>query len=116
MRSRLLPWPGPNGQPAYLLGESGPGSHLWRLADEMEGVLLRMGAELVQHGRTLAGDPKADARQLRYTVFRLAESLTDAHRIAESRKLRLEQLEESETGEESDSYVSGQSVRQEERS
>ncbi|MFC0600069.1 hypothetical protein [Streptomyces palmae] len=113
-RSRLLPWPGPNGQSAYLLGECGPGSHLWRLADEMEGVLLRMGTELVQHGRSLAGDPKADARQLRYTVFRLAESLTDAHRIAESRKLRLEELERMERDEAVAASDSG--VKREERS
>ncbi|KUJ69879.1 hypothetical protein ACZ90_08580 [Streptomyces albus subsp. albus] len=88
-RSRLLPWSGPNGQPAYLLAEKGPGSHLWRLADQMEVVLLRMGTEMVQHARAVAADRTADTGQLRYTVLRLAEALTDALRVAESRGMLL---------------------------
>lgn len=88
-RARLLPWPGPGGQPAYLLTDGGADSHLWRLADDMEAVQLRMGSEMIGHARAVAGDGKADARQLRYVVNRLTEALTDALRVAESRGLRL---------------------------
>lgn len=89
-RSRLLPWSGQDGQPAYLVTDGGADSHLWRLADEMEAVQLRMGAEMVQHARALVGDRTADTRQLRFVATRLTEALIDALRVAESRGLRLD--------------------------
>ncbi|MFH8366195.1 hypothetical protein [Streptomyces sp. NPDC018031] len=88
-RPRLLPWSGSGGQPAYLVTDGGADSRLWRLADDMEAVQLRMGAEMIQHARAVAGDAKADSRQLRYVVHRLAEALADALRVADSRGMRL---------------------------
>ncbi|MFF8813822.1 hypothetical protein [Streptomyces pactum] len=86
--ARLLPWTGPGGRPAYLLADA-TDSHLWRLADEMEAVQLRMGGEMIRHARAVVEDRKADTGQLRYVVARLTEALTDALRVAESRGLRL---------------------------
>ncbi|WP_275561178.1 hypothetical protein [Streptomyces sp. 5-6(2022)] len=86
---RLLPWPGPAGQPCYLVSDADGDGYLSQLADEMEAVQLRMCAELIGHARLLLRDQKADARELRYLSNRLIEALQDALRIAESRGERL---------------------------
>ncbi|WNE96255.1 hypothetical protein PS467_13375 [Streptomyces luomodiensis] len=86
---RLLPWPGPAGQPCYLVSDADGEGYLSRLADEMEAVQLQMGAELIGHARLLLRDRKADVRELRYLSDRLIEALQDALRIAESRGGRL---------------------------
>ncbi|WP_458085958.1 hypothetical protein [Streptomyces malaysiensis] len=86
---RLLPWPGPAGKPCYLVSDADGAGYLSQLADEMEGVQLQMGAELIGHARLLLRDRKADARELRYLSDRLIEALQDALRIAESRGGRL---------------------------
>ncbi|WKX71392.1 hypothetical protein [Streptomyces sp. XD-27] len=96
---RLLPWPGPAGQPAYLISDDGTDSHLTKLADEMEAVQLRMGTEMIQHARMLVDNRKADTRELRFLVNRLTEALTDALRIAESRGMRLDALRPSSIAE-----------------
>ncbi|WP_431774603.1 hypothetical protein [Streptomyces cucumeris] len=62
---------------------------LSQLADDMEAVQLRMGAELLDHAGVLLGNPKAEAGELRFLSNRLVEALRDALRIAESRGSRL---------------------------
>jgi hypothetical protein len=84
----LLPWPGQDGSPAYLPPQSKDGQ-LAALADEVEHGQLAVGAEVLRCARPLIGEPDATARELRFTALRLAECLTDALRVAESRGTRL---------------------------
>ncbi|MFC0600316.1 hypothetical protein [Streptomyces palmae] len=93
---RLLPWPGPGGQPAYLLSDGGADSHLWRLADKVEAVQLRTGDELVGYARAMVDDRKVGARELRFVVRRLTEALIDTRRIADSRAMRLAELDDAD--------------------
>jgi hypothetical protein len=84
---RLLPWAGPEDKPCYLFtdDQSGPVS---RLADATESIQLDMGGQLLGHARDMLTDiPPSD---LRFLAERLAESLHDALRIAESRGRRLD--------------------------
>lgn len=83
--ARLLPWPGPEGKPCYLIGDAtGPVS---RVADAMESVQLGMGGELLTYARGMLTD--APEGELRYLAQRLTEALQDALRVAESRGHRL---------------------------
>ncbi|GGV49179.1 hypothetical protein [Streptomyces longisporoflavus] len=83
--ARLLPWPGPEGKPCYLIGDAtGPVS---RVADAMESVQLGMGGELLTYARGMI--PDASETEIRYLAQRLTEALQDALRVAESRGLRL---------------------------
>ncbi|WP_327190153.1 hypothetical protein [Streptomyces xinghaiensis] len=84
--ARLLPWSN-EGKSCYLLG--GGSGYVSRLADDMERVQLGMAGELLGHAADLLGDPRATPPQLRFLAARLAESLRDVHRIAESRGARL---------------------------
>ncbi|MFI6659974.1 hypothetical protein ACIBL8_31075 [Streptomyces sp. NPDC050523] len=86
---RLLPWPGPEGKPCYLITDDfgGPVS---RLADATESIQLGMGAELLDHARDLL--PDLPSGELRFLAERLTEALQDALRVAESRGLRLSRL------------------------
>ncbi|MEU8484293.1 hypothetical protein [Streptomyces sp. NPDC048641] len=85
--ARLLPWSGPEGKPCYLVGD-GTG-YLSRVADSIESVQLWMSVELLDHAADMLADHKATSVQLRFLVARMAEALTDVHRIAESRGARL---------------------------
>ncbi|OII61303.1 hypothetical protein BJP40_00475 [Streptomyces sp. CC53] len=85
--ARLLPWTGPGGKPCYLIGD-GRG-YVSKVADSIESVQLGMAAELLDHVAELLSDRTATSEQLRYVVARMAESLRDVHRIAESRGARL---------------------------
>lgn len=85
---RLLPWPSPDGKPCYLSTGDGDG-YLSRLADDMEAVQLRMGSEVLGLARKVLDDPASPTTEVRYAGIRLAECLTDALRVAESRGLRL---------------------------
>ncbi|MEU1214305.1 hypothetical protein ABZ424_18150 [Streptomyces sp. NPDC005790] len=89
---RLLPWPGPNGQRAYLSTED-PNGFLSRLADDLETVQLMTGAEVLAHARRMLDDSRASSGELRYAVRRLAECLDDALRVADSRGGRLPEPE-----------------------
>ncbi|MFD7813876.1 hypothetical protein ACFV6E_13140 [Streptomyces sp. NPDC059785] len=83
--ARLLPWGGPEGKRAYLLGDgTGP---LSRLADAVETAQLDMAVTLLGHADDLldADDPAATSAQLRYLLARMREALADVHRVAESR-------------------------------
>lgn len=85
---RLLPWPSPDGKPCYLMTDSG-GGYVSRLADELEAVQLAMGADVLGLARNVLDDPLSPYTEVRYAGLRLAECLTDALRVAESRGLRL---------------------------
>ncbi|MER7790922.1 hypothetical protein [Streptomyces sp. NPDC097640] len=86
---RLLPWPNSAGKRCYLVTDDDGNSRLSRLADEMEAVQLRAGAELLGHASQMLGDHKAGERELRFLAKCLCEALRDALRVAESRGGRL---------------------------
>ncbi|MFI5681625.1 hypothetical protein [Streptomyces cellulosae] len=85
---RLLPWPSPDGKPCYLVTDTG-GGYLSRLADDLEATQLAMGADVLGLARAVLDDPASPYTEVRYAGIRLAECLTDALRVAESRGLRL---------------------------
>lgn len=85
---RLLPWPSPEGNPCYLVAGS-EGGYLSRLADDMETAQLAMGADVLSHARKVLDDPMSPQAEVRYAGVRLAECLSDALRVAESRGMRL---------------------------
>lgn len=84
--ARLLPWSGAEGKPCYLVGD-GTG-YVSRVADTIESVQLGMAGELLDHAADMLADHRATAAQLRFLACRMAESLRDVHRIAESRGAR----------------------------
>ncbi len=83
VRTRLLPWAGPEGKPCYLVGD-GTG-YVSRMADTTESVQLGMAGELLDHAADMLGDDEVTWVQLRFLVARMAEALRDVHRIAYSR-------------------------------
>ncbi len=85
--ARLLPWPGPEGKPCYLLTDGS--GRLSRAADVAESIQLDMTGDLLAHLDDLLDDEQVTAVQLRYFLARMNESLTDVCRIAESRGARL---------------------------
>ncbi|MBA2807305.1 hypothetical protein E0500_007635 [Streptomyces sp. KM273126] len=85
---RLLPWPSPDGKPCYLVTDNG-GSYLSRLADDLEAVQLAIGTDVLGLARKVLDDPASPYTEVRYAGLRLAECLTDALRVAESRGMRL---------------------------
>ncbi|MFG2376999.1 hypothetical protein ACGFY9_36735 [Streptomyces sp. NPDC048504] len=85
---RLLPWPSPEGKPCYLSTDS-EGGYLSRLADEMEAVQLGLAADVLGGAGKVLDDPMSPYTEVRYVAIRLAECLTDAVRVAESRGARL---------------------------
>ncbi len=86
---RLLPWSGPDDKPCYLITDD-DGGPVSRLADTTESTQLGMGTELLAHARDLL--PRTPHGELRYLAERLAEALSDALRVAESRGRRLHGL------------------------
>lgn len=85
---RLLPWPSPDGKPCYLSTDEN-GGYLSRLADDMEAVQLATATDVLGLARKVLEDPASPYTEVRYAGLRLAECLTDALRVAESRGLRL---------------------------
>ncbi|MDF6020731.1 hypothetical protein [Streptomyces sp. JH34] len=86
---RLLPWCGADGQPTLLVTD-GAHSHLSRLADSVEATQLDTGREVLKLSRTVIRSLERPTRdELLYVTRRLAECLTDALRVADSRGLRL---------------------------
>ncbi|MFJ8048933.1 hypothetical protein [Streptomyces luteogriseus] len=85
---RLLPWSSPDGNPCYLVTDDN-GSYLSRLADELEAVQLATGADVLGLARKVLDDPASPHREIRFAGIRLAECLSDALRVAESRGMRL---------------------------
>ncbi|MFI8093081.1 hypothetical protein ACIF9R_33020 [Streptomyces sp. NPDC086080] len=85
--ARLLPWPGPEGKPCYLLTDGS--GRLSRAADTAESIQLDMAGDLLAHLADMLDDEHVTAVQLRYLLARMNEALTDVCRIAESRGARL---------------------------
>ncbi|MFE7626647.1 hypothetical protein [Streptomyces sp. NPDC057509] len=85
---RLLPWVGESGAPCYLSTDD-PGGRMSRLADEVETDLLDSAQYVLTEARALLAETGVGTRELRFTGVRLAESLRDTLRIAESRGYRL---------------------------
>ncbi|MEU0127682.1 MULTISPECIES: hypothetical protein [unclassified Streptomyces] len=85
--ARLLPWTTTSGQPCYLLGD-GVGK-VSRMADRVEGAQLSMAGELLGHAADMLADRRSTSAQVHYLACRLAESLGDVRRVAESRGRRL---------------------------
>ncbi|WP_226966860.1 hypothetical protein [Streptomyces phaeolivaceus] len=65
------------------------GGRLSRLADELEITQLSTGTDVLDLARTVLEDPASSYTEVRHAGIRLAECLTDALRVAESRGLRL---------------------------
>ncbi|MDT0306291.1 hypothetical protein RM780_04850 [Streptomyces sp. DSM 44917] len=86
--ARLLPWPGQEGSPAFLAPHGGE-TQLAALADEVEQLQPAAGAEVLRCARPLIAEPAATVREVRFAAIRLAECLSDALRVAESRCARL---------------------------
>ncbi|MFD5951820.1 hypothetical protein ACFWAZ_38660 [Streptomyces collinus] len=85
---RLLPWPSPEGNPCFLVTDDN-GSYLSRLADELEALQLATGTDVLGHARKVLDDPASPYAEVRFAGLRLAECLTDALRVAESRGMRV---------------------------
>lgn len=78
----------------FCSGSLPQGAVLWicteRLtADEMEAVQLALAADLLGHARKVLDRPASPHTEVRYVAVRLAECLSDALRVAESRGGRL---------------------------
>lgn len=86
---RLLPWPDSTGKRCYLVTDDDGNSRLSKLADEVEALQLKAGAELLGHAGDMLGDHKVGTGELRFLVKSLCDALRDALRIAESRGERL---------------------------
>ncbi|MER6011837.1 hypothetical protein [Streptomyces bluensis] len=85
--TRLLPWAGPEGKPCYVVTD-GTG-YVSRMADTVERLQLGMADGLLDHAADILADRRATPAQLRFLLARMAESLSDVRRIAESRGARL---------------------------
>lgn len=59
------------------------------MADRVEAAQLSMAGELLGHAADLLADRRATSAQVHYLACRLAESLHDVRRVAESRGRRL---------------------------
>ncbi|WP_217240426.1 hypothetical protein [Streptomyces sp. AC555_RSS877] len=105
---RLLPWPTPEGNPCYLVTDDS-GSRLSRLADDLEDTQLSTGADVLGLARAVLDDPTSPYTEVRYAGLRLAECLTDALRVAESRGMRLPvpDTEDTEEGEGAQGQAAG---------
>jgi hypothetical protein len=85
---RLLPWLSAEGNPCYLVTDD-DGSYLSRLADDLEAVQLATGTDVLRLARTVLDDPDSPYTEVRFAGLRLAECLTDALRVAETRGMRV---------------------------
>ena len=91
---RLLPWRGPEGKPAYLVTD-GTRTRMSLLADDIEAQQIETAEVVVGLARPMVAEEAAlTAKELRWIVSRLIESLTDLLAIAESRGRRLPAYEE----------------------
>ncbi|MCX4396554.1 hypothetical protein OOK39_13670 [Streptomyces sp. NBC_00264] len=94
---RLLPWTGQEEKPCYVIGD-GTG-YVSRMADGIESVQLGMAGDLLGHAADLLADRKVTGAELHFLASRLAESLREVKRVAESRGSRL-----SATGSDPDGF------------
>jgi hypothetical protein len=86
---RLLPWTTADGRPCYLSTDDR--GYLSNLADSIESVQLGMGQEMLDYAREVVapGARMVSAAEYRWLACRLAEALSDALRIADSRGHRI---------------------------
>ena len=82
---RLLPWPGPEGKPARVLGSG----WLSDLADEVEESQLAMSERMLNIADAMLADEKVSAAEVRFLARQLAMVLIDVVRVARSRGERL---------------------------
>ncbi|MER7178289.1 hypothetical protein ABT404_02135 [Streptomyces hyaluromycini] len=101
LASRLLPWSTPEGKPCYLDTDNN-GGYLSRLADNLEAAQLATGTDVLRRARQVLDDPMSPYTEVRYVGIRLAECLTDALRVAESRGGRLVAPDDTEDCEDTD--------------
>jgi len=85
---RLLPWSG-DGRSCFLVSDGDTESVVSRIADHVEEAQLQIGMELLEQAAKTLADPMTPHVEVRYMAVRLAECLTDAVRVAESRRLRI---------------------------
>lgn len=85
---RLLPWPSTDGKPCYLSTDDS-GGYISRLADDMETAQLATGQDVLTLARKVLDDTMSPYAEVRYAGIRLAEALSDALHVAESRGRRL---------------------------
>ncbi|MFE7045019.1 hypothetical protein ACFU9X_38085 [Streptomyces atratus] len=86
---RLLPWTDEHGGPCWL-STANPDSRLSRMADELEADMIASAEYVLEQARELLAETVVGEQELRFAGTRLAESLGDTLRIAESRGGRLE--------------------------
>jgi anti-sigma regulatory factor (Ser/Thr protein kinase) len=92
--TRLLPWIGEAGQPAYLSADTN-NSFVSRFADGLESVQLAM-AERLLHSAELAWADRAPGADMTSVVPHLCHALRDAVRVARSRGGRLPDVQEDD--------------------
>ncbi|MCP9958873.1 hypothetical protein [Streptomyces sudanensis] len=86
---RLLPWNGPEGNPALLVTD-GTASRLSLLADAVEARQIETAVAVLDLSRAmLDARTPATADEYHFVTRRLAECLTDTLRICESRARRI---------------------------
>ncbi|UQA95017.1 hypothetical protein [Streptomyces halobius] len=76
-----------DGKPCYLAGD-GTG-YVSRLADSMEAAQLDSAAALMEEGRRILDGRRWTSGEIHLLAVELMESLTEVHRVAESRGARL---------------------------
>ncbi|MFG3291256.1 hypothetical protein ACGF3G_20910 [Streptomyces sp. NPDC048179] len=92
---RLLPWVSPEGKPSFLITDHNGGC-LSRLANDLETAQLTTGTDVLDRARRVLDNPMSPYAEVRYAGIRLAECLTDALRVAESRGMRLDVSDDEE--------------------
>ncbi|MFG2596745.1 hypothetical protein [Streptomyces sp. NPDC048462] len=85
---RLLPWTNEQGGPCWL-STADPDSRVSRMADALESDLIASAEYVLEEAREVLAETVVGERELRFAGIRLAESLGDTLRIAESRGGRL---------------------------
>ncbi|WUH93889.1 ATP-binding protein [Streptomyces sp. NBC_00433] len=80
---RLLPWDGPEGRPALLLGDAGI---LSQLADEIEAAQLESARSVWGLAPVVLDDPASELGAVRFAARRLHEALGDVLRVIRSRQ------------------------------
>ncbi|MDX3456815.1 hypothetical protein PV396_33530 [Streptomyces sp. ME02-8801-2C] len=91
-----------------MLSTDDDGGFMSRLADDFEAAQLAMGADTLTQASKVLDDLMSTHAEVRYTLLRVTECLTDALRIAESRGLRLSVPESSEDDEDDETDDSPQ--------
>ncbi|MFE4308352.1 hypothetical protein ACFRR6_20180 [Streptomyces sp. NPDC056891] len=81
---RLLPWSGLDEKPCYLSTDD-DSSHLSRLADSTEAILLGLAADLATRALEVLSNEKAAPEELRNLSTDLVGALRDVLRVAACR-------------------------------